>query len=59
MSNTMDGAMQELLTPLPAEMSRTAALKRTKTEFGSTILPRQDGAAMKISIKENPDGDNR
>jgi len=28
MSNTMDGAMQELLTPLPAEMSRTAALKR-------------------------------
>ena len=28
MSNAMDGAMQELLTPLPAEMSRTAALKR-------------------------------
>jgi len=28
MSNTMDGAMQELLTPLPAEMPRTAALKR-------------------------------
>jgi len=28
MSNTMDGAMQELLTPLPAEMSRAAALKR-------------------------------
>jgi ABC-type uncharacterized transport system auxiliary subunit len=28
MSNTMDEAMQELLTPLPAEMSRTAALKR-------------------------------
>src|SRR5580704_8551762 len=28
MSNTMDGARQELLTPLPAEMSRTAALKR-------------------------------
>jgi ABC-type uncharacterized transport system auxiliary subunit len=28
MSDTMDGAMQELLTPLPGEMSRTAALKR-------------------------------
>jgi ABC-type uncharacterized transport system auxiliary subunit len=28
MSDTMDGAMQELLTPSPPEMSRTAALKR-------------------------------
>jgi len=28
MSNTMDGALQELLTPLPAEKSPTAALKR-------------------------------
>ena len=28
MSNTMDSAMQELLTPLPTEMSRSAALKR-------------------------------
>ena len=28
MSNTMDGAMQDLVTPLPAEMSRSAALKR-------------------------------
>src|SRR5580698_7098523 len=28
MSNTMDGAMQELLTPLPAEMSRIAVLKQ-------------------------------
>lgn len=28
MSNTMDGAMQDLLTPLPAEMSRSAALER-------------------------------
>ena len=28
MSNTMDGAMQDLVTPLPAEMSRSDALKR-------------------------------
>lgn len=28
MSNTMDSAMQELLTPLPTETSRSAALKR-------------------------------
>ena len=28
MSNTMDRAMQELLTSLPVEMSRSAALKR-------------------------------
>jgi ABC-type uncharacterized transport system auxiliary subunit len=28
MSNTMDRALQELLTPFPAEKSRTAALKR-------------------------------
>jgi hypothetical protein len=28
MSNTMDLAMQELLTPLPVEMSRSEVLKR-------------------------------
>jgi hypothetical protein len=28
MSNTMDLAMQELLTPLPVEISRSAVLKR-------------------------------
>jgi hypothetical protein len=28
MSNTMDDAIQDLLTPLSAEMTRSAALKR-------------------------------